>query len=155
MLRDSLKQVLRRIALATPDIKYIRAIPTQVLWKVHNRLQLGGGIVEVEGFRMYLDPTEYVDGLFWFAPHQYDKLERRLVLERIPRDTEAWFVDLGANIGFVSLWLATHFPKARILSVEAFPRTYERLLENIRLNNLKNIVPVQIGVRSRESSVLF
>ncbi len=146
MLKDTLKQVFRRVALSTPDIKYIRAIPTQVLWKIHNCLRLGGGIVEVEGFRMYLDPTEYADGLFWFAPHQYDKLERRFVLGQVPADTGGWFVDLGANIGFISLWLATRFPNARVLAVEAFPRTYEKLVENIRLNQIRNIVPVQVGV---------
>ncbi|MFQ3610107.1 MAG: FkbM family methyltransferase [Fimbriimonadales bacterium] len=155
MLKSALKRVLRKIALATPDIKYVRAFPTLVLWKLHNRLHLGGDIVSVEGFRMFLDPADYADGLFWFAPHQYDKLERNFILKTIPRDTQGWFVDLGANIGFISLWLASRFPNAKILAVEAFPRTYEKLVENIQLNQMKNIVPVQVGVLDERGVLPF
>ncbi len=155
MWKESIKHLLRQIALGTPDIKYIRAIPTQVLWKLHNWLRLGGGVVEVGDFRMHLDPKEYIDGTLWFAPHQYDKLERRFILEHIPSNATGWFVDLGANIGFISLWLAVHFPHAQVLSIEAFPRTYNKLVENIIINRLKNIIPVQVGVLDMHGKLPF
>lgn len=40
-------------------------------------------------------------------------------------------IDLGANIGLASLYLAHHSPKCRILSVEPNPKNYELLVRNL------------------------
>jgi FkbM family methyltransferase len=40
-------------------------------------------------------------------------------------------VDLGANIGLASLYLSHFYPKARLISVEPFPDTYELLSRNL------------------------
>lgn len=41
------------------------------------------------------------------------------------------FVDLGANIGTTTLYIAGHFPGCRILAVEPNPNTYELLNHNL------------------------
>jgi FkbM family methyltransferase len=42
-------------------------------------------------------------------------------------------IDLGANIGLASLYLAHHSPSCRILSIEPNPETYEMLVRNVRV----------------------
>ncbi len=118
-----------------------------VFCPMHLKLRLGGGdIVPVEGFKMRLDPTRYEDRAYWFMPHRYDATERRIVLQKIPHDTSGWLIDVGANIGFITLWLATRFPNARVLSIDAAPETFQRLKEHLELNQITNVVPVQVGV---------
>jgi len=41
-------------------------------------------------------------------------------------------IDLGANIGLASLYLAHHSPSCRIFSVEPNPQSYEMLVRNVR-----------------------
>ncbi len=49
-------------------------------------------------------------------------------------------VDLGANYGMFSLHAATLAPKARIIAVEPFPATFQRLQQTIRDNGLEDRV---------------
>ncbi|MEO8512663.1 MAG: FkbM family methyltransferase [Ignavibacteria bacterium] len=44
-------------------------------------------------------------------------------------------LDIGANVGYFSLFAAKKFPNADIYSFEPFPGTFERLSDNIRNNN--------------------
>jgi FkbM family methyltransferase len=46
-------------------------------------------------------------------------------------------VDVGGNIGLFGLWAAREWPAARIISVEPFPETFQRMEENVRLNYLQ------------------
>lgn len=41
--------------------------------------------------------------------------------------------DLGANVGFVTIYYRRRYPDARIVAVEADPATYERLVRNVAL----------------------
>lgn len=43
-------------------------------------------------------------------------------------------LDIGANIGYFSLYASRQFPKADIYSFEPFPNTFKRLIENINNN---------------------
>lgn len=55
-------------------------------------------------------------------------------------------IEIGANIGFYSVLLARTFPQARIYSFEPAQTAYRRLLENLALNNCKNVVPFGCAV---------
>lgn len=49
-------------------------------------------------------------------------------------------IDIGANVGCVSILLAKRYPDIKIYAYEAHPINYENLLKNIELNNVNNIV---------------
>lgn len=59
-------------------------------------------------------------------------IEARQAFDALPSSTVA--VDLGANIGMWSLWLANQKANPRITAVEPLPRNAERLRRNARLN---------------------
>ena len=54
------------------------------------------------------------------------------------------FVDVGANVGMYSIRLSKSFEK--IIAIEPDPNNFDILRENIKLNNIKNIYPLNVAV---------
>lgn len=138
-----LKSLMRSIGRLTPDVRYLRSVAPRLFTPIHRALRLGGGIVDVLGSRMELDPLECVDNGLWFQPHLYDRRERKFICENAKTGV---FFDVGANIGFWSLFLAKRFPQSRIIAIEANPRTAELLRRNIAFNAYPNIEVLETGV---------
>lgn len=139
-----LNKLLRLVGHCVPDIRYVRAVPNRVLKPIQKALGLSGGVVEVMGFKMRLNPQECVDGWLWFSPQLYDRQEINFLLKHFPPD--GVFLDLGANIGFWTLRFAHGNPSAQVITIEANPATFQVLNENIELNGLKNVKLIQVGV---------
>lgn len=59
-------------------------------------------------------------------------------------------VDIGANVGVVSIYLAKKYPDIQVYSFEAHPINYKNLLQNIELNNVSNIKPFNLAVSSTD-----
>lgn len=138
-----MKNVLRSIGRMTPNIRYLRAVSTRVLTPIHNALGYDGGIVDVLGSQMMLDPRECVDNGLWFQPHLYDRDERGFIFKHAKAGV---FFDVGANIGFWSLFLAHKFPTSKIISIEANPNTATIFRKNVEINDYKNIELIEVGV---------
>lgn len=62
------------------------------------------------------------------------------------------FIDVGANIGVVSIYVATKNPKCRVISAEPFPNNYQMLHRNIVRSGLQNIVPVPFAIWNHATS---
>ncbi|MEM3826081.1 MAG: FkbM family methyltransferase [Nitrososphaeria archaeon] len=50
------------------------------------------------------------------------------------------FVDVGAHVGKYAVQVAKRFPHAKVVAVEACPRTFSVLAKNVRVNGLDNVV---------------
>lgn len=62
------------------------------------------------------------------------------------------FLDVGANIGFLSLAVACFVREnGLVYAVEPHPDTYQILVRNIRLNHIKNVYPMNIALGSKVS----
>jgi FkbM family methyltransferase len=98
---------------------------------------LAGKPVDIEsiGARMRMSPYNNVcEKRILFTPQYFDPIERALLQSRITPDFV--FLDIGANIGGYSLFVAAHAgPGARIVSIEPQPEIFERLVYNIGLND--------------------
>lgn len=82
--------------------------------------------------------------------------------------SEAVIVDAGANIGFFTLFAARQAQHAKLISIEPFPESYRRLLENVHNRHLEDRVTclnyalggraeirmMKVGARSQARSVL-
>lgn len=55
-------------------------------------------------------------------------------------------IDIGANIGAFSILLAKLYPFITIYAVEPVAEAYIQLCENIELNNLTNIIPINVAI---------
>jgi FkbM family methyltransferase len=123
-----------------------------MLKRLYLRRQRSVVDADVLGFTMRLDPRECVDGEVLFYPHLCDHVEVRFMQEHLrPGDC---FVDLGANIGFYSLLASRAVgERGRVIAVEADPANYQKLVGNLELNRITNVVPLCVGVSDKEESL--
>ena len=90
-----------------------------------------------------------------FFSSEYDSFFINIIHDLI--DENDYFLDIGANIGFYSVSVASKirdlFGTGKVISFEPFLGNYDRLLENINLNNLESFcVPYHIGLSNFNSN---
>ena len=60
-------------------------------------------------------------------------------------------VDIGANIGVYTILVTEKVGEnGKVIAVEPEPQNYNQLLENMRLNNFKNVIPQNIALTDHE-----
>lgn len=65
-------------------------------------------------------------------------------------------VDVGANVGFISLAAAALVGRSgKVISVEANPRTFRYLKSNVRLNRVSNITLLNCALGNRSGTVMI
>ena len=100
---------------------------------------------DVLGFRMLLDPKDHVCSNLLYYPQLFEPEECAALLSQIrPEDV---VIDVGAHIGFYSLLASKR--AARVLSIEADPKTFRYLERNLATNGIANVCAVQAGVSDR------
>lgn len=79
------------------------------------------------------------------TPQFFDSTELSVLASAVHDDFR--FVDLGANVGVYSLFVATRAPgRCRVLAIEPHPAAIERLRENSALNGVEiEIQPFAVG----------
>jgi FkbM family methyltransferase len=112
---------------------------------------LDGAPVDIEslGARMRLYPDGNVcEKRVLFTPQYFDPVEREMLLKRL-RDGFT-FIDIGANIGAYSLFVAAHAGRnARILAVEPQPDVFARLAFNIAQNPFGTVKAVACALADK------
>lgn len=73
--------------------------------------------------------------------------------EAFPSDESMVAVDIGANLGFFSLYLASRFPKARVYAVEPLRVNFDYLVSNLQRNDQVAVEPIYAAVASQEGSL--
>jgi FkbM family methyltransferase len=64
--------------------------------------------------------------------------------------------DVGANIGFYTLWLASlKVPNIKIVAFEPNPSVFEALVENVRINGFDNVLTINAAVGEKDGTVSF
>ena len=63
------------------------------------------------------------------------------------------FVDVGANIGALTLVAAKRLAKGRVLAFEPVPQIFEQLSRNVALNDLSRVTLFNIGLFDRAGSL--
>lgn len=67
-------------------------------------------------------------------------------LGRIPFQKDDVVVDIGANVGMVSIYLALKNPHIEIYAYEPVPENFQNLTQNLLLNDVKNVKPFNLAV---------
>lgn len=52
-------------------------------------------------------------------------------LRRLPPKSIGYFIDIGANVGFISILMKLLNPSSKVLAIEPHPRVYSQLVENV------------------------
>jgi FkbM family methyltransferase len=104
---------------------------------VMRRLEIDGGVdVERWGVKLRLHPRDNgCEKNLLFTPQMYDRVELQALEREIANSaSEFVFVDVGANVGLYSLFVAAHCPHARILAIEPEPVNVARLRFSLESN---------------------
>jgi FkbM family methyltransferase len=103
---------------------------------------------------MSLDPAEFVEQWYLFAPQLYDYQEIAFMRRKLrPGDT---FVDVGAHIGFYTFAAASLVgPTGTVVAVEADPQNFARLRETGRRNRIGNVRFLNVGVSDRRERLVL
>ncbi|WP_436637123.1 FkbM family methyltransferase [Microbaculum sp. FT89] len=109
--------------------------------------------VEVFGQKMRLNPFNNVsEKRILFTPQYFDRAEREILRERVGEDFV--FVDIGANVGGYSLFVAGQSGGgARILAIEPQPIVFDRLVYNIGLNPTGSIKAIACALADKEGEM--
>jgi FkbM family methyltransferase len=92
-----------------------------------------------------------------FTPQMFDTMERRVLAEAVKRRAGNFtFVDIGANVGLYSLYLAT-CGDVRTLAIEPQPGILERLRFHLAANPSAkvDVIPVALSDREGEATLVL
>lgn len=109
--------------------------------------------VKRDGLSFRLDISDYQEYLVYF---NLDVDSSKGVLKYLSRE-KGLILDIGANIGQTSLWMAKELKSndVEIIAVEPYPSTYKKLTTNINLNHFVNITPVNIAFGNSDSKLIM
>jgi FkbM family methyltransferase len=94
-----------------------------------------------------------VVGAIEFASGSYERHLMERILEILEPDSVS--IDLGANIGAITIAMAWASPRGHVYSFEASPTSYRHLLHNLRQNQLDHVTPVNLAVFDDELEMEF
>lgn len=135
---------------------YIRHAPFSLgkrfLWKMFSWREFTRTTHTSFGDRIKVRINDLVQGYIYFFGVWEPNLTA-FVKSRLKDNSERTFIDVGANIGYFTLLGAKLLPKGNVVSIEAFPSLYDRLLENISLNKYHNVRAVNLAATDKESAI--
>ena len=79
----------------------------------------------------------------------YERRFLDLIADLLESRPNMIFIDVGTNIGAVTIPLAKAFPDIEVHAFEPNPLSVERLQRNLALNKTTNVVPHPVGVGAR------
>jgi len=131
----------------------LRSVGRFLRWQIGSRL-IPGTVVYgwVNGSKFYVSPGEVgLTGNIYAGLHEFPDMGFLLHVLR----GDDLFVDVGANVGSYTI-LACAATDARGVAFEPIPETYERLSENMRLNQLGDrVIAVNKGVGAVQGYLEF
>lgn len=131
----------------------LKAIARIARWQVGTRMLAGTYVYEwVNGSKFYVRRGETgLTGNIYVGLHEFPDMGFLLHFLR----SEDFFADVGANVGSYSL-LACAAIGARGIAFEPIPATCERLIQNLRLNNLdQRVLALNQGVGAAPGELSF
>jgi len=100
-------------------------------------------------YRLILDLNEHTSWHYYFTRSESE--EEKFIKKNIKAKSNS--IDVGANLGFYTLLFASLSPVGNIFAFEPSTKNYNKLIDNINLNQKKNnIHPYKIGLSNYEGS---
>lgn len=136
------------------DVKGVRKLAVLLpKWLLPDPKKQGDIILKtIHGIQLHINPT--IDNgveLCLFQTGTYEKGILNFIEKRYTG--KGSFVDVGANIGLMSIFTADKFPKAKVYAIEAHPKTMELLERNRIMNTRSNIETLEIALGNESGEV--
>lgn len=141
--------VLRRIATVRAHPRPVRLVLSRILWK--------SGLcrfvtINNPRFRMRFSSSALA-ATYWANPEDRKEDEDLIAMVLRPGDT---YVDVGANIGALALCASDVVgERGTVYAIEAHPRTFGFLAENVSLNGRRNVRCCNVAVGEQPGTVFM
>jgi FkbM family methyltransferase len=115
----------------------------------------GGRVVRqkrIDGYRLVVFANEDVGRQIYFFG-KYEEEDSAYIRQNV-RETDICF-DVGANVGYYTLFFSKMAKRGIVYSFEPVPLNYQVLTTNLMLNNIHNVVPNPSAVGSTKKDVDF
>lgn len=110
-------------------------------------------IIDRGEYRLRFSPS-VISANFWANPNQLSYYDEEIIRKYLKKGD--CVIDIGANIGsFTVMSAALVGESGKILSIEADPRTFSFLSENVTLNKLNNVKIVNCAIGDEVGEVCF
>lgn len=123
------------------DVRF-KALPTKIIrGKLH-------------GYKMKLDLSDWCQRMTYFLGRYYELEVQQLLSVLLSKDDR--FIDIGANIGMISLYAARLVGKhGQVECFEPNPDCVKIIRENISLNELNNIAIYPVGLSDEKGEMIL
>jgi len=157
---------MRRQAAASPSaasvrrgnltVRFLRAVARLpkghgLIWRIlvpFSPRRLRNIVCDTFGFYLHLDLTQLLD--FEYAVDIWDRAELEFLVNAVEDGTH--FIDIGANQGFYSIYLAARRPAVRILAFEPDAYSLEKIRRNVASNRFDNITICPYALSDKEET---
>ena len=170
MIRRSINQKLEGIVYNNEFLyQFVRMFGISLLYNAYGNYKIGRTIkhikasatnsliIEHAGIKMKLDNSSLHD-LGFAALNKRGQIYEQETTEYLKRFIKngTVFIDAGANNGFFSLFVSKQLEgTGKIYAFEPVPHTYERFLDNIKLNRFTNIIPYKLALADNEHNSMI
>ena len=83
--------------------------------------------------------------------NEYEDAELNLIEKYIR--PQSVFIDIGANFGLYSLYIAKHFKTTEIIAFEPYTHNYQAFANNVKLNKFNNITVKNMALRKQDGFI--
>lgn len=145
---------LARVSLRSPRVpRHIRWL-ARLTGFANQRIRLQGFSVNIRGQRLFADSLDRILAALLWKYRLLGDLETRLMKQFVANGMVA--VDIGANIGYYTLVLATSVGSdGTVYAFEPEPRNFNQLARFISVNGHRNIKAFQSAVSDRSGPGLL
>ena len=111
------------------------------------------GVFVRDGFKLLLDTKNLIDARIFFTG-SYEPELRELFRKLINKDDV--ILDIGANIGYHSLLFSEECgSKGQVYSFEPVKKNYTQMINNIALNQIQNISPLNFALGNSDINLFI
>lgn len=108
----------------------------------------------LEGVQLIGKTGNYIDNyIYHTGAWELFELHALRDFMRVKADSKGVFLDIGANIGVHSLYMAQY--SAKVVSIEPYPPVLDRFRKSVKLNCLDNILICPVGFSNEEGYLPF
>lgn len=107
-------------------------------------------VVNFKNIKLYINIKDPIDKIVFYK-NGYEEKQIKFLSDWIRTNKANIFIDVGANFGIYSLRISKLFKTLRIIAFEPVLTTFDKLIMNIKINNLeKKIETFNLGLSNTD-----
>jgi len=117
-------------------LKFLKKIYESIIYKFYILIGKEETLIKSQNINLLIEIRDPIEREIFFNL-SYEEEQIATLVEFSKKNKQDFFLDIGSNCGYYALFIAKTFPSTHVIAFEPIKKTYEKLVKNIHLNNLK------------------